>query len=151
VISTQKLTAYFQTIAVQRMQQLPIYNPRLRVETVGFREFDGDQLGVLITPWFVNLILLPGSDSWASQPAGAACELALPAGAETFTVCQDDVLGRYLSAVLFRSSEHFEDQDTARAIAADVMERLFQTPAPPATKAPSGISRRDLLRGASTG
>ena len=148
-VSIPQLTAHYQTIAAERMQQLPIYNPRLKVEAVGFREFEGDQLGVLIAPWFVNLVLLPGDERWASEPGGAVCNLALPAGTEQFTVCRDDVLGTYLSAVLFRSSELFPDQDTARAIAADVMRRLFESPAPQAARAAPAISRRDLLRGVS--
>ena len=150
-VSVRALTEHYQMIARERMRQLPIYNQHLRVEAVGFQDFDAHQLGVLITPWFMNLVLLPGTSEWTNEPAGTACELALPGGAEQFTVCRDDVLGTYLSAVLFRSSEHFPDQDTARAIAADVMERLFQPTAPPVTKAAPGISRRDLLRGVSAG
>jgi [NiFe] hydrogenase assembly HybE family chaperone len=142
-----KLTEHYQIIAGERMQQLPIYNPRLTVEAVGFREFQAHQLGVLITPWFMNLVLLPGIPSWNARPTGEVCELALPAGPEEFTVCRDDVLGTYLSAVLFRTMAHFPGQIVTRAIALDVMQRLFQPAPPAAAETKSSISRRDLLRG----
>ena len=41
------------------MKGMPIYNPTLAVEAVGFREHEGRQAGVMVTPWFMNLTVLP--------------------------------------------------------------------------------------------
>ena len=41
------------------MKGMPIYNPTLAVEAVGFREHEGRQVGVMVTPWFMNLTVLP--------------------------------------------------------------------------------------------
>ena len=61
--AVQKLESVFNEIARTRMLDIPILNPALRVEAVGFREWEGRWIGVLITPWTMNLVLLPGQDS----------------------------------------------------------------------------------------
>ena len=45
--------------AALKVKGLPIYNPTLAVEAVGFREHEGRQVGVIVTPWFMNLTVLP--------------------------------------------------------------------------------------------
>lgn len=52
--------AVFEHIAVMRMRGLPIVNPALGVEALSFRRWAGEWLGVLITPWSLSLMLLPG-------------------------------------------------------------------------------------------
>jgi len=42
------------------MRDLPIYNHTVAIESIGFRLFnDVELLGVLLTPWFMNLMILP--------------------------------------------------------------------------------------------
>ena len=42
------------------MRDLPIYNNKVAIESVGFRLFgDIELLGVVLTPWFMNLMVLP--------------------------------------------------------------------------------------------
>ncbi len=148
------LVAHYRRIGCERMRDLPIYNARLQVEAVGFRDVAGDALGVLVTPWFMNLVLLPGSDEWLDRATGDLVEWPLPAGPQELHVCHDDQLGTYLSAVLFRSVAQFPDQATARGIAQEVLHRLFQSPdqgtqrpSPPRLDNDGPISRRDLLSG----
>ncbi len=57
------LQAVFEKIATTRMAGLPILNPAIHVEVVGFREWDGHWVGVLVTPWTINLVLMPGKDA----------------------------------------------------------------------------------------
>ena len=45
--------------AAARMEGLDFVNPALSVEAVAFAPWQGHWLGVLITPWFMNLILAP--------------------------------------------------------------------------------------------
>ena len=59
-LTPQDLVGIYQRIADERMQGMPFVNRALRVEAVDFRAWDDHQVGVLITPWFMNLILLPG-------------------------------------------------------------------------------------------
>ena len=127
---------------------MPICNPHLDIEAVGFEAMDAHRLGVLITPWFMNLILLEGDDSWSAMTEGATESISLPAETCEFTVCRDEILGDYLSAVLFRSMTDFPDQLTAVAVATEVLQRLRQ-PAP-VGRGPQ-ISRRNLQSGMRSG
>ena len=139
-----QLADRYRQIARARMAGLPIYNARLEVEPVGFRDVEGHRLGVLVTPWFMNLILLPATDQWDALSPGSVIDFPLPAGEQALTVCRDDQLGTYLSAVLFRSMTDFPDQRTTRAVARAVLEALFEPERATAAKA---VSRRHLLAG----
>jgi len=61
-----RLEAAFREIHVGKMRGIPLLNEALGVRAVGFRAYDGHLLGVLVTPWFMNLILAPGAeDDWS--------------------------------------------------------------------------------------
>lgn len=140
---TQKaLVRHFEHIYVEHMQDLPIVNKRVRVEAVGFQDFAGHKLGVLITPWFMNLVLLPGSDEWGDSAQGDASSIEFPSGPIEFTISRDDTLGTYLTAVLMRSVADFSDHKLARDVALQVMKELF---VPARNK--RRLSRRELLTG----
>lgn len=150
MITVAQLEAHFKSVYDERMRDVPICNSKLAVEAVGFDDCDGDQFGILITPWFMNLVLLPGTDEWDACAQGENCTVRLPAGEHEFTVGHDDHLGTSLTASLFSTVADFPDQAMARDTAFEVL-RLLRTPAPdPATTRPQ-ISRRALLRGETAG
>ena len=124
-MNIETLVARYEKIYAERMQDLPIVNPGLQVEAAGFREYDGQRLGVLITPWFMNLLLLPTGDEWKEETQGNTVDCEVPSGPVEFTVSVDDELGTFLSAILFRSMTDMTDQETARAIAEEIMKNLF--------------------------
>jgi [NiFe] hydrogenase assembly HybE family chaperone len=142
--TTAKLEEYYRAVLCDRMQDMPFVNPALAVEAIGFRDFDQHRLGVLLTPWFMNLVLLPGTDDWDDCTPGSTCSWSLPEGTYEFNICHDEELGVYMTAVLFRSVTDFADQDTARAIAVEIMQRLFEKPRETATDS-RRISRRELF------
>lgn len=143
--TTGDLEQHYRAILADRMRDLPFVNPRLDVEAVGFRDFDGHRLGVLLTPWFMNLVLLPGSDEWDDRAQGSTCRWAFPEGSYDFNICRDDELGVYMTAVLFRSVADFPDQETARAIALEIMQRLFE-PGEESARDGTRFTRRDLFK-----
>ena len=49
----------FERIGAEQMRDLPIYNHAIDVEAIGFHPWGPGFIGVLITPWFMNLMLLP--------------------------------------------------------------------------------------------
>ena len=53
-IAQRELVAAYCEIDRQRGRDMPFYNERLGVEAVGFQAWDGDVIGVLITPWFLS-------------------------------------------------------------------------------------------------
>lgn len=124
-ISSKSLVDRYRVIHTERMQGLPIVNNALDVEGVGFCPFEEHQIGVLITPWFINLVLLPGTDIGSKLEQGSKSTLKFPSGPIEFTTARDEVLGTYLTAVLFRSAAEFPNQETARDIAAEVLRELF--------------------------
>jgi len=139
-ISSDSLVERYRSIYDERMRDLPIVNSALEVEAVRFRVFDAHQIGVLITPWFMNLVLLLGSDIGSRLKQGSKSTLRFPSGPVEFITAQDESLGPYLTAVLFRSVADFADQESTREVALEVMQELFNT-----ARNKHSVSRRELF------
>jgi [NiFe] hydrogenase assembly HybE family chaperone len=122
-----ELVATYRHIGDERVRTLPIYQDKLSVEAVGFRPWEGCLVGVLITPWFMNLLLVPRDGEPCSElTAGSGSEWKFPSGTYHFATSVVEGVGVHLSAVLFSDMKAFTDQDTARAVAQEVMQRIFQ-------------------------
>ena len=121
-----QLVARFRQIGEERMRGLPIYHEALQVEAVGFRPCAMGLIGVLITPWFMNVILLPTAA--AHDPRlrlGDKVSHALPAGEQEFTVGEDEVIGVYHFHSLASPMLHFKTQDGARATGMHALQRML--------------------------
>jgi len=138
-----RLEAAFRRIHDARMRDLPILNPTLSVQVVGARLYAGDWIGVLITPWCMNLVLIPGADS-SVRPGGQGSkqEVALPGGRCEFIASEEESIGVFAACSIFSPMGEFPDQASAVATAEAVLDGLFSGPSPA-----TGISRRELLRG----
>ncbi len=139
----ERLAACYREIGRLRMAGLPICNPALAVEAVGFRALAGESFGVLLTPWCMNLALLdlPGAPPRPALPVGAERDFFFPAGTIGFTVAQVDPFGRVDAASLFSPMHEFASQTAARATALAALEAVLA--APPQQAA----GRRGLLFG----
>lgn len=142
------MVRHFEYIEREHMRGLPILNPRLTVEAAGTRQFGEHAIFILISPWFMNLVLLPGTDEWDACEQGDSIDIEFPYQALQCSVSHDAELGTFLSSVLFRSVSEFPDQAAANEVAGQVMETLFS----PGTNRPGGrrqktMSRRSLLTG----
>ena len=115
-VGVKRLVDYYQAVLEERFRGLPIVNTALQVEAVGFRGLAEHEFGVLITPWFINLVLLPGTGRWDDRPQGSVCTVELPGGKVDFTVSHDDAMGTTLSAAMFGTVAEFPDQATAREV-----------------------------------
>ncbi|MEJ2395834.1 MAG: [NiFe]-hydrogenase assembly chaperone HybE [Candidatus Thiodiazotropha sp.] len=124
---TQGLEQVFSRIERERMQGLPILNKALQVRAVGFREWQGHCLGVLITPWFMNLMLLPcEGDDWQNLRIGDKQLHQLPSGPYEFILGEETGVGRYQMCSLFSPVFEFADQVTAEATAEAAMAALME-------------------------
>jgi [NiFe] hydrogenase assembly HybE family chaperone len=121
-----KLVAEFREIWHAKMRDLPMVNKLLSVEAVGFRMVDGRPLGVLISPWFMNLIQLPAEDEeWSNLVPGAKELIAFPSGEYEFIHNTRDLIGGYKACSLFSPMGDFSTQMQAQEVARAVMVALF--------------------------
>ncbi|MFO1220670.1 MAG: [NiFe]-hydrogenase assembly chaperone HybE [Burkholderiaceae bacterium] len=140
------LEALFAHIAAGRMHGVPMLHPDLRVQAVGFEAEPGGQaaVGVLITPWFMNLVRVPLA---AAAPIAAPGVSALRAvGRERFAFIGADEagFGAYESCSLFSPMFEFADHDAARATAEAVLAELRRVDEP-ASSTPDASRRAWLL------
>ena len=143
MLRPRDLVKRFRTIHDELMQGMPFVHPDLEVEAVGFAPWENHELGVLITPWFMNLVLLPCGVHYDGLRQGKEVEFRFPSGPCDFAVNKDDKLGTYLSAVLFRTVINFPSQAFAREVAHESLKSLLSLPPVDGPK----ISRRDILKG----
>jgi [NiFe] hydrogenase assembly HybE family chaperone len=140
------LEALFERIAATRMQGVPMLNERLKVQAVGFEQAQPDDAlaGVLVTPWFMNLVWLPPEAETQAPTAVGATRLRR-VGAESFAFigAHEDGFGAYEACSLFSPMFEFADHDAALATAQAVLDTLRR----PQPEAPALTSRRALLLG----
>lgn len=118
-----------------RMRDLPIYNGLLRVEAVGARLCGDDVVCVLISPWFMNVIVMPLDPARAQgAPEGSNRDLRFPSGDYEAIVGRLDGVGYYDSISLFSPMFEFSDQAVARTTAESAADGLFEAPAAPPSR-----------------
>jgi [NiFe] hydrogenase assembly HybE family chaperone len=128
--------------AADGMAALPISNPRLRVEAIGFHQWRNWRLGILVTPWSMLLILSPLVAPEPLWPDGLDVEVELPSGRYNMIPAQFDAIGPALMLSLFSPMDAFQSSAEAKAAAKAALLELMT---PPPQKV---LDRRDLLRGA---
>jgi [NiFe] hydrogenase assembly HybE family chaperone len=122
----QKLEATFTDIANTRMAGLPICNEALHVQAVGFREWNDHWVGVLITPWTISLVLMPG-EKGPLKVLGPDEKIkwAFPSGSYEFFGLNETELGTCQICSLISPVIDIESQEVAVQVAGEVMEALF--------------------------
>lgn len=151
-----ELAAHFRDIADTRMRGLPFLNPVLEVEAVGFSTQIASEdascgvLGILITPWFMNLMWLAPALS-APLAQGASREHLFGGQHLTFIGAVDEDFGTYESCSLFSPVFEFADQAAARATAEQILMLLRGPAEEEHTPQHPALSRRSLLFGRLSG
>jgi [NiFe] hydrogenase assembly HybE family chaperone len=67
-----RIEAVFAGIATTRMAGVPVLNPALGVAMRGWQAVEPFELGVLVTPWFMNLLAVGGRACRARGRKGAS-------------------------------------------------------------------------------
>jgi len=122
---TEKLVADFTEVWHAKMRDVPLVNKALRVEAIGFRKWEGTILGVLVSPWFMNLIQLPDGEDWSHLIAGEKEIVAFPSGEYEFLHNTREMTGGYKACSLFSPMGEFTRHKDATDVARAVMEALF--------------------------
>jgi [NiFe] hydrogenase assembly HybE family chaperone len=144
-----ELSRVFAEIAATRMAGLALCNPALQVEAIAFQQRDdGHWAGVMLTPWAINLLCLPGQEeNWPALPACSKHDWQFPSGNYEFTVAEETSLGIYHLCSLFSPALEFESQEAARLTALAAAQALFAAPlvVPEASSERPASSRRAFL------
>jgi len=121
-----ELERVFARIGRERMTGLPLLNEALRVEAVGLRRTDMGWAGILVTPWLMNLMLLPAHEvPWQPLSIGQRRRIRLPAGIFELLGGWEPELGSYQYGPMCSTMSAFADHDAARQVAAEIAGRLF--------------------------
>jgi len=145
--------AFFR-IQREQMSDVPILNPALSVEAVDFQRWQGHWLGIVVTPWCMSLLLVPGgAQGWVSVGDNKRRFVRFPAGDFAFLGSAEAELGEYQSCPLFSPMERFSSQSEATLTARASLVAMLTVPggaevakeaASPKSDQPS-LSRRRFL------
>jgi [NiFe] hydrogenase assembly HybE family chaperone len=116
----------FDKINREQMAGLPIVNPMLDVDVVGFQEHDGRTIGVITTPWLMTLAVFPGDDDdWSDVKIGDKRKFPFPARDYQFLANEIDGIGTYYGYAIYSPMNEFDHHDHALAGANGFMELLM--------------------------
>jgi len=146
----------FTEIAHTRMLRVPVQNPAVHIQAMGFMPDpdDADMLqGVLVTPWFMNLVRLPTRTVSAGNKLLAVGEKATRVvGNQLFEfvgACEADI-GAFEVCSLFSPMFEFANHAAAADTANEILH-LLRIPVKPRTSTTqTQPSRRSFLFGRGT-
>jgi [NiFe] hydrogenase assembly HybE family chaperone len=150
------LLRHFAEVARERMAGLDFLNPAVEVCVAECRCIAGDWLAALVTPWSIQLVLLPGGGTlWEDSAPGLRRRVALPAGELVFIGDAGEAgLPAYQYCPLIAPVVGIADTVAACAIARDALAAVLTAPLSPASvttdeSPPTAVtsrSRRTFLR-----
>lgn len=137
------LESVFKRIHRERMIDMPMVNPKLAVHAIGFQPWQAHYIGVLSTPWFMNLMLLPGPDEdWSELPELGKQTHGFPSGQYEFITGSEPEIGKYQMCSLFSPMFEFADDPTA----VDTAEHIINALMLPENADEQHLQARDIQR-----
>ncbi|NIA02631.1 MAG: [NiFe]-hydrogenase assembly chaperone HybE [Planctomycetia bacterium] len=122
------LETAFNKINRERMSDVPIINNKIKVNAIGFRQWNNSYLGILVTPWFMNLMLLPGkTENWDDMPELGEKTHIFPSGKYKFLTGHEPGIGKYQMCSLFSPMFEFADNEAAVETAEAAINELMNT------------------------
>ena len=123
----ETLVQTFTRILHESMQDVPILNNRLEVQAVDFQEYQGRVIGIIITPWLMNLVMLPREgEDWESKNLGYKELHEFPSRSYKFMVNEVEGIGYCQTYSLFSPMNKFRSQQQAVNQAHNFMLELLQ-------------------------
>ncbi|MCU7937293.1 MAG: [NiFe]-hydrogenase assembly chaperone HybE [Candidatus Thiodiazotropha sp. (ex Dulcina madagascariensis)] len=123
---TRQIEASFTRIQNEQMRGIPLLNPMLKVQTIGFQHYQERCIGIIITPWMMNLIMLPGeNEDWSELELGRKQPHRFPSNPFKFMVNEVDGIGKCQTYSLHSPMHEFVNQDHATAAAKSFMQTLM--------------------------
>lgn len=141
-----RLKTVFERIHQEQMLGLPLLNEALSVETLGFQLYQGRVVGVLVTPWMLSLVLLPGdNDDWETMALGDKQSQTFPSGSYRCMVNRIEGIGVCQMYSVHSPMRDFASQAEALVEAAGFLEKLL-TPTQADPDAPEVVDETLLGR-----
>ncbi len=131
----------------EKMRGLPVYNETLDIQLIGLREWGNDWLGIVATPWCMNIVLVPREEA-TPRLEGTKRERVFPSGRYDFIAGHLAGVGPMESCSLFSPMHEFDTPSVVRLVAEHALSELL---APPGESEPAQMSRRGFLRGGKRG
>ncbi|MCA0407299.1 MAG: [NiFe]-hydrogenase assembly chaperone HybE [Proteobacteria bacterium] len=127
----EKFEEAFRELHRGRMRDVPFLNSALQVQAIGFRPYDHEvagrcTLGVLLTPWFMNIVLVPDEAPEPAPQVGSKSVLSFPSGRYEFVWNNREETGPYRACSLFSPVNELASQLQAVEIGVEVLKALFQ-------------------------
>ena len=124
--AVKRLVETFREIQTTGMKDSPFNNLSLHVEAVGFIPWEGGLLGILVAPWLMNLVVIPGPDDDAQRlRPGDKWVYSFASGDYEFIFNTRVPVGAFLACSLFSDMSEFASQAYATEVARAAMEALF--------------------------
>lgn len=140
----------FYRSAARNMAGLPVYNHKLEVDATTFLLWQDNWLGIIVTPWCMNIVILPGELSRHNrQQVGAKFYQALPSGRYEFIRAYAEDCGDFASCSVFSPMFEFPSQIIAMQTAQEVLTALFdEQNVSPTERHQSFVAHREMREAA---
>lgn len=137
--------AAFEKIAEQEMKEMPFIHPGVKVEIHGFEVYEDQWVGVVLTPWMMSALILPGPDQeWPVRKVSHKLGLKFPRGDLTFVVGEIEGVGQYLTCSLMSPLDKSTNPVVLSQLAQNSLNELLTAPEAD-NDAPKSLKRRFFL------
>ncbi|MDY4594381.1 MAG: hydrogenase-2 assembly chaperone [[Pasteurella] aerogenes] len=112
-----------------QMQDLPFYRQEIPCFCPAFVLFEQQWIGVVLTPWTLSIVVLPGPEQqWVKREIGEKLLLQLPYKNLVFTVGQLENIPQYLSCSLLSPLDAELTADQAVQLTKDCLSMILSLP-----------------------
>ncbi|MFV0576870.1 MAG: [NiFe]-hydrogenase assembly chaperone HybE [Vibrio sp.] len=119
----------YQNILEQEMQSMPFIAQNIGIEMVGLQQYQDHWLGVMITPWMMNLMILPIQNNqvqneqglWPDLHVGEEVGIRLAGNDYRFYASEVEGIGQFLACSLMSPISGIANHAQAVQLATDVM------------------------------
>ena len=123
---SKNIEQVFSRIHRESMQGIPILNSKLKVQALGFQVYEERVVGILITPWVMNLVLLPAQgEDWSDLTLGQKKVHEFPSQKCKFMVNDIEGIGVCQMHSLFSPMNEFSSHEQAVRAARDFIDKLM--------------------------
>lgn len=138
----------YKLILNTRMVGVPVINPEVKVQAVDFQDWNGYFVGVLITPWFMNLMITSCEGCTCEDlPVGSTQLHRFPSGNYEFIVGYEEGIGCYQSCSLFSPMFEFKNHEDAVMVAMETMSLIMDESNNDRSNGPRSAEIRDIWEG----